>query len=124
MKNILLIPATKLEKLNFLNKTALHYNSRNRGAGKHNSCSYARGCAVGRHIRNKKLCAQLDKRDNSGVSYVFDELPLSLRKYGKAFLARVQMLHDSEQNWNADGITDVGLAVWEGIAKDVLKEKI
>jgi len=66
---------------------------------------------VGRLIEDKDLCAKLDNSgDGSGVCLpsVFEQLPENVQELGQEFLMDLQKLHDHEQNWTGNGLSDVG----------------
>lgn len=100
----------------FLRDTVNHFNSMNRGTGV-NMCIYSPrepvhcGCAIGRHIPNKKLCSEFDENEAGTVDseYIFPQLPGQLQALGIAFLCSMQGLHDNEENWGADGLSSRGI---------------
>ncbi len=100
---------TKQEKINLIRETAAFFNSNNRCVDQRGTCKYYRedkaGCAIGRLIKNKKLCKRLDRRDMTEVRYVFESFPNYLKEYGWAFLSDLQELHDTTSNWNKKGLT-------------------
>jgi len=113
-------------RLAFLAETIAHYNLYNRAwneGGVGNGCTYSpiedvsEGCAIGRHIKDKGLCKLLDTSEYGGVSNTktFDALPSNLKKLGQPFLNRIQGLHDDEKNWDAKGLTPLGLLRVENI---------
>ncbi len=93
-------------RLKFLNDTVDFYKQNHRCLKKGTkSCLYVStkngktiGCAIGRHIRSKKLCRVLDEL--GGVPSVFARLPKPLKYYGEDFLDNIQNLHDISINWN------------------------
>lgn len=96
-----------------LNDTIAHFNLKNRCVNRYGDCRYivvekdkVRGCAIGRLIKDKELCKRLDKR--GPVSEVFRFLPQFLKDLGERFLTVVQRLHDDEQNWREDGLSERG----------------
>lgn len=96
------------KRRNLLNETKNHFNlgNRSQSGGK---CKYAGvGCAIGRKIKNKRLCAILDGKSDSGIATVFSKIPKSLRELGIDFLGMVQELHDDEKNWTATGLSEIG----------------
>ena len=68
------------------------------------------GCAVGR-LLPPELQEKLD-RDYSGAGVSYDELfktlPQEIQDLGQTFLLKLQMLHDLEENWNSEGLTETG----------------
>jgi hypothetical protein len=113
----------QLLQMGLLVSTAKHYNHKNLGRKSDGLCSYEAGCAVGRLISNKTLCKVLDERNSSAVADVFSRLPKSVQKYGKAFLAALQSLHDNESNWDDKGLTANGLHTTQDIAENILNGK-
>jgi hypothetical protein len=116
----------KEKQLAFLEDTVQHYNANNRSSNS-NECSYAPaheytlGCAIGRHIEDKELCRNLDLKPESGVSYIpiFNELPQELRDLGIGFLTQLQTLHDREENWDEEGLTDLGSRMAVNIQRQI-----
>lgn len=78
-------------------------------------CSYrpavssSPGCAIGRHIDNKKLCEQFDNTPLPSVDKpaIYDNLGW-LRFFEPLFLARVQWFHDDPKNWCGNWLSDRG----------------
>ncbi len=68
------------------------------------------GCAIGRHIDDKDLCKDLDAGLVKSISFTsnFNRLPQKLQDLTKNFLVCVQILHDTEGNWNSQGISEAG----------------
>ena len=97
-------------QLAFLEDTIKHFNSTNRGLSV-GRCSYAGGCAIGRHLP-KELCKALDSFQPSNVANdnIFHKLPQELQDLSRVFLEEVQNLHDREDYWDENGITELGLA--------------
>lgn len=121
MHNILLkafIATIKKRQRDFLSETVNHFNNKNRSViyGKHGDkkCLYvpiegkSDGCAIGRHIADKKLCEKLDIEGEIGDSNAFCMLPDNLQELGEDFLSEVQTLHDTDINWNDNGISTLG----------------
>lgn len=68
------------------------------------------GCAVGRLLTNE-LKIKLDNvgmMGAAGVGSIFHELPDDIRAYGQYLLESLQGLHDLDDNWTPDGISDEG----------------
>ncbi len=86
-------------------------NATNRSI-RNTSCAYSGeiGCAVGRLIEDKDLCARLDGLEYSGVflTPVFNQLPENIKELGKEFLDDLQKLHDRSCNWTVYGLSDWG----------------
>jgi len=101
------------KQLQLLNDTIAHFNSTNR-AHQYGRCQYAPiegisvGCAIGRLIEDKKLCAKFDKGMSKTVNGIFGQLPKELQQYQKDFLNDLQSLHDDENNWESTGLTEQG----------------
>jgi hypothetical protein len=110
---------TRQEKqLAFLEDTASFYNLGNRSYSPRIGCMYAPssertpGCAIGRHL-SPELQRKLDKMypDFSvGISAAeaFELLPDGLKDLGRQFLSGVQALHDTDTNWNNEGLSERG----------------
>ncbi len=104
------------KRLKVLEDTCEYFNVSKRNADGF-TCRYnpihekTEGCAIGRLIKDKALCAKFDELEafESGVDYVFDELPEDLQELGQEFLARLQDLHDDVDNWTETGMSDDGL---------------
>jgi hypothetical protein len=104
------------KQLAFLEETVAFYNLDNRCVTGGGNCRYhlpgKEGCAIGRKIVDKNLCRLLDDWDgDTGVSEIeiFEQLPEELQLLGKRFLEEIQELHDDEDNWTLEGISDTGL---------------
>lgn len=101
----------------FLDDMVAFYHRRNRGSFcggcQYSPTSFSPGCAVGRHVPNKKICLQWDC-STSGTTVsnpsIFFNLPPSLQVLGWGFARAVQMLHDTPVYWNDDGLSIEGLA--------------
>lgn len=117
----------KDKRLALLEETANHFNLKNRSTDPEasNRCIYSGvGCAIGRKIADKELCAKLDSKlpKTSGVSNdeVFDQLPDDLQCLGQDYLAWVQQFHDAERNWTETGMSKEGIAYRDHI-KDMIE---
>jgi len=98
----------------FLRDTVAFFHSGNRAMMVNTSeCCYeptacSPGCAIGRHMPNKEICASLHDGVNSlkryGGEWVFGPL-LTL---GLDFLADVQYLHDQSRFWDGCGMNEEG----------------
>lgn len=118
MENNLSPEQIKEKRLEVLEDVVKYFNSNTRNATPDNTCKYlpitskSEGCAIGRLIKDKELCARLDKGDNysSGVSHeeIFSQLPDELKILGVEFLAAIQGLHDDPSNWDINGLTGEG----------------
>lgn len=75
------------------------------------------GCAVGR-LLSAELQEYLDERYGGvGVSNdrLFYTLPQEIQDLGQTFLVRLQMLHDLDEYWDIDGLSEYG----EGYARQI-----
>lgn len=104
------------KQLAFLEETVAFYNLNNRCVSLSGMCRYhidgKDGCAIGRKIKDKDICHNLDSFEgDTGVDEVeiFEQLPPELKELGQNFLYRIQVLHDTKDNWRSDGISDSGL---------------
>lgn len=119
----------KEKQLAFLGETANYYNSKNRAMAKEgeNLCLYtpikgrSKGCAIGRHIKDKKLCAKLDTMGVVTEKKVFKKLPKKLKKLGQDFLDAIQLLHDYRENWSKTGLSAKGKSLVKRITKQINK---
>jgi hypothetical protein len=100
----------------FLRDTIEHYNLNNRGIHENGACRYypsqpnTEGCAIGRKLPTE-LQLELDEYGcMSGVasSNVFNKLPDNLKELGQSFLSKIQGLHDTQGNWNEEGLSSYG----------------
>lgn len=103
----------KARRRAFLNKTIKYYNSTNRGIDtRTNHCTYRNGCAIGRFLKEDH-CIELD-RLRWGISEVLADkdynkmIPVKIKNLGSKFLREIQILHDTNQNWNETGLTEYG----------------
>lgn len=117
MENILSEEQIKLKRLEVLEDVATYFNLETRNADNTGTCKYlpisekSQGCAVGRLIKDKELCAKLDNLDDkSGVYYdnIFEQLPKEVQILGQLFLMRLQDLHDNPNNWIETGLSHQG----------------
>lgn len=68
------------------------------------------GCAVGRLLPTE-LQELLDRDfEGTGVSndHLFYALPQEIQDLGQLFLARLQFLHDLDEYWDSEGLTESG----------------
>lgn len=114
--------ATKEEMIEYLDEIKNSYNFDNRARtensnGFSKSCFYfkedanGQGCAVGRRIKDKKLCKRLDSKfHNKSVAswQVWDILPKYITRFGIGFLCDIQSFHDTNDNWVENGLSDAG----------------
>jgi len=86
-----------------LNNRSVHPNGKGLYSGK--------GCAIGKHIKDKQLCSKLDTIICSGLteSDIYRRLPTNLQKLGQDFLIDIQMLHDNRDNWTISGLSRSGI---------------
>lgn len=133
MKKDIINTRSKRDKVKLLNDTVKYFKTHKRSVGKkrkedsYESCFYAgrngaKGCAIGRLIADKKLCREFDRGEWPGVDngYIFNSLPQKLQSYGQLFLAEVQNLHDTDDNWK---VNDKGGNDLSERGKDFMKDK-
>ena len=78
------------------------------------------GCAVGRLLPTE-LQELLDRDfEGTGVSndHLFYALPQDIQDLGQTFLVRLQMLHDSDDYWDTDGLSEYGRVYVQHIEKN------
>jgi hypothetical protein len=99
-------------------------NFNNRSYEKYKGCTYSGevGCAVGRLIEDKDLCAELDKSPEPQVMDQFYNFPKNVQELGWAFLSDLQNLHDNPYNWDDIGLSPSGLYVWNNIVEKYTKD--
>jgi hypothetical protein len=96
-------------------------NINNRSVNSDSMCTYSGpiGCAIGRLVSDKDLCYEMDNRvDNTSVNRVFSSLPEDVRELGKGFLSIVQEFHDTDVNWNENGLTSCGMGNYDYIKEN------
>jgi len=104
----------KKKRLAVLESTINYFTSKNRCHGE-DKCHYApiegvsEGCAVGRLIKDKELCATLDTIGCVSTLDVFEQLPDDLQELGQGFLTELQILHDVASYWNETGLSFAGI---------------
>lgn len=114
--------------LAFLDDTAQHYNSKNRSEGESSYCSYhpahenTQGCAIGRWLDRDNPIIVGKWASEVSAPRVQGNLPKWMVEMGIVFLARVQMLHDNDNNWNEKGLTEKGLEEYELIKCNIRKD--
>lgn len=112
------IQERRLEILNW-EKDNRNLNNRSVKSNDSTACTYAGpiGCAVGRLIDDKELCAKLDEKKDSSVAAksLFDLLPEEVQDLGQAFLTDLQRLHDGLRFWNEKGLSSEGLIRYDAI---------
>lgn len=94
--------------------TIKHFNLANRGE-KDGGCVYYNGvnsCAIGIEL-SKKDCIEFQ---DISVGVIFSELPKRLQNMNSAFLEDIQYLHDSEANFNKEGLSSRGIRAAVAIA--------
>lgn len=112
----------KNKKLKLLEETILYYSENTlRRCRKDKTCFYdgsrnteveSQGCAIGR-ILPKELAKQLDDEYTFGsklsdVVDVYHLLPIEIQDYGVQFLSRLQQIHDANDYWDGNGLTEAG----------------
>lgn len=114
--------------LAFLDDTAQHYNSANRSEGEASYCSYhpahekTQGCAIGRWLDRDNPIIVGKWAAEVSATRVQRNLPKWMAEMGIVFLARVQMLHDSDKNWDALGLTENGRKEYELIKRNIARD--
>lgn len=115
-------------RLKFLELTASFYNSTNRAEkiDQYNNRKYCvyesfggtPGCAIGRWVSKD---SDFDFSIISPVfaSGIFNKLPMWMREMGKNFLQGIQLLHDHSNNWNKQGLTELGQKILEEIKVNI-----
>lgn len=99
-----------MTRLEFLQSTINHYNSKNRAVNENGSCCYtptatSDGCAIGRWLDKKTLdsiCNTVIVRD------IEEKLPVWMFNLGLDFLTEIQTLHDMDDFWNPLGLSPEG----------------
>lgn len=105
----------KQQRLDLLNETVSYYSEDiNKRAIKDNFCYYYQAdtghkCAIGRHINYQDyLNNKLDEGFTVKEYYIFALLPEHIRRLNEDFLYEVQRLHDGEDYWDVNGLSDKG----------------
>jgi hypothetical protein len=98
----------KERRLEILKWEKNNRTSLNRAITSGGTCIYSGeiGCGVGRLIEDKDLCAKLDSF--GGLPSVFEQLPENVRELGQEFLMDLQKLHDYDQHWTGNGLSNAG----------------
>lgn len=106
-----------------LAETQAHYNSSNRSQDKALACCYSgpqdRRCAIGRIMTEdgleKVIRARMNANNLAAVMNAFgpdivqeEWRPLFATKEGIEFAIQVQKLHDTNENWDENGLTERG----------------
>ena len=106
----------KQQRLDFLNETVAYYSAdtSRRAMSANKDCYYYQAdtgnkCAIGRHI-NFQDYKNNEIEHGVPVAYyiVFALLPESVRRLGKDFLSKVQILHDGDDYWYFNSLSDKG----------------
>ena len=100
-----------------LDDTIAYFNTNTRSIDETLKCCYrptelSEGCAVGRLIKDKELCKQLDANlegVGTGVVRVFNKLPIEVQELGESFLCDLQSLHDLGGYWDENGLRESGV---------------
>lgn len=113
-------------QLAFLEDTASHFNSKNRGTKIGlNSCYYSpqyegsEGCAIGRWV-HEDIRKKLDEFGQTTVANysVNSQIPDWLYNLREKFLTAIQDLHDQAINWNDNGLSVMGEEAVARIKRD------
>lgn len=69
-----------------------------------------RKCAIGRHIAEDKYDSTIE-----GLGIVCVKMasiiPKQIKNLGTPFLLKIQLLHDCDDNWNSQGLSDHGKVI-------------
>lgn len=107
----------QIKQLAFLTETMGHYTLKNRAFNpkkEQAQCTYvpipgvSDGCAIGRHVPDKALCAEFDEIGSVCNQKVFNRLPVELQELGVVFLSAIQSLHDGAKYWGENGLIEEG----------------
>lgn len=98
-----------------LDNTINHFNINNRATTEKGHSMYRCnniGCAIGREISNKLAKSLQSEIFSFPVvqDEVFYKLPKRLQKLDRIFLMWIQVLHDSKENWNEEGLSAIGIS--------------
>lgn len=109
----------KTKRRKFLSFICEYYTSQNRSksAWISTSCAYrgkdAEGkvaaCAIGLFLKDK------DVEEGDLEEQAFPHLPKAMQHLGLPFLYDIQALHDEDENWDDEGLTDLGQIVKKSI---------
>lgn len=116
----------KLSKIEIIKETANYYNSNNRGYNETlNVCLYydtqtKNMCAVGRCLSNPKKLA--NKYNHIIVLFenkviTFRSLKSEYRIKDKYFWKKLQIFHDTKENWNKKGLSTKGKVAYSKLKK-------
>jgi hypothetical protein len=106
-------------QLELLNDTINHFNSNNRAVivmfseikCVYSSTNNSVGCGIGKHL-TEDLAAEMDNKHPSSIFDLFDEyyteFPDIIKYSGKQFCHQIQLLHDNEENWDKNGLSEEG----------------
>lgn len=101
------------KRLDFLNETVSYYSEdiSRRSISNSFSCEYltddGKMCAIGRHIPKNKYNKSIENLTVNSDE-VFSLLPKRIKNLGQFFLCHIQTLHDSDECWDENGITETG----------------
>lgn len=103
----------------FLDDMLVYYSTNPRGCvGERKICYYSSNCAIGR-LLDDDLCRELDSQP-SAVRYIFHKLPIALQELGVDFLESIQILHDTDSNWDESGLNSYGIEQANIIRENIL----
>jgi hypothetical protein len=112
----------------FLDDTAQHYKTLNRSYSETGRCTYqpahknTKGCAIGRWLdRDNPIIANQWMAEVSEPR-IQQNLPEWMAEMGIVFLARVQMFHDEDSNWDVLGLTEKGLEQYNLIKRNIARD--
>ena len=77
------------------------------------------GCAVGRLLTDRSVAEALDQMPESSVSRpdIFKMLPQDVKDLGLPFLRDLQTLHDVDDYWTNEGLSEDGMHYFESIIR-------
>lgn len=124
---------TKQERIALLEETAAHYKLDTRALDLKGRCTYWSeekqcGCAIGRKLpiglaRALTALHVAKGPKASDVHEYWEFFPEDLQQYGKNFLKALQILHDGQENWTEDGLSEKGRDYVEEIRRDLEREE-
>ena len=112
-----------------LNETISFYSDdpeKLRGVGSDGECKYfcddsGNRCAIGRLMTVDEAKKAQREGESQGVSFLYNTkiLPEALMEYPSWFLSHLQVLHDSNDYWNSDGLSEEGEAARDRIINNI-----
>lgn len=78
-------------------------------------------CAIGRHIPDEEYDPEMEGKGVCDYEDAYGtKAPASIAHLGVPFLARVQSLHDCDENWTATGLSHDGKSALESIQAEFI----